>query len=176
MVLPENPTLGDVAELLWKEVTGITRTVTKQLSANNTTEAINLFQVTGAVRIFRIMGVIVDDTTLTNCTAAHFDLYDGTTDVDLTDNTGDLSGRGVGSHFAKCQNLSSAFEIANNNQARVTESSTDPRLFWQCTVTQKGGAQTFIRFKYTTTDAPINAQIKFYVSYSPINGGGLTEV
>ncbi len=41
---------------------------------------------------------------------------------------------------------------------------------------QKLGVDTFLRFNYTTTDAPINAQLKVDIEFADIDSGEYTAV
>jgi len=148
-----------------------TKTIT--LSANNTTASENIFQITGSVQIYRIYGEITDATTLANLTAASFDLYDSTAAVQMTAAGGVLSGMGVGTNFFKSGLAANNFDINNNAAGAITEQTYEGSdVFSRCIVTQKTGANTYIRFTYTTTDTPINAQIKFYVEYFGLDGSG----
>lgn len=144
------------------------------LDANNTTASENIFQVTGTVAILRLYGVIVDATTLTNLTGASWDLFAaGDAAIQISANNGVLSGTGVGTMFAKTGLAADTFALNNNVSADLIEQSYEGSdVFSAFIVTQKAGVDTFIRFTYTTTDAPINAQIKFYVEYRALGDLG----
>lgn len=148
------------------------------LNANNTSANVNVFQLTGSVEIMRIYGALTDTTTLTNCTGAYFDLYDSTAAVAITKNDGVLSGMAVGTFFLKNANTATTMAVADNSAGAVTEPATLGKAFYPFIVTQKTGANTYIRFNYTTTDAPANATATIYVEYRepPDSGGTLTAV
>lgn len=156
--------------------TGHVTSKTITLSANNTTASENIFQITGTVQVFRLYAEVVDATTLTNCTAASFDLYPtGGAAAQITAASGVLSGVGVGSYITKQALKASAFNVADNSAAVVNEAAVN-RTFTGFVATQKTGTDTFIRFTYTTTDAPINAQIKVYIEYRGLGTGTLVAV
>jgi len=151
----------------------VNKTIT--LDANNATASENIFQITGGVQVFRLWAEIVDATTLANLTAASFDLYDSAAAVQITAPTGVLSGFGVGTILIKDALLAQPFDVADNANGIVLEAGVN-RLFTGFAVVQKTGANTYIRFTYTTTDAPIDAAIKVYCEYRPLNGGTLVAV
>jgi hypothetical protein len=144
---------------------------TKVLSANNATANVNLFKVFGSVNVKKIYGVLTAKTTLTNMTAVSFDMNDATATVQLTKNDGVMSTALVGATIAK---TAVATTTASINLA-ATGTIIDAPLV-EFIATQKNGANTHIRFTYTTTDAPIAATMKFFVEYESINGGYLTIV
>lgn len=147
------------------------------LSANNTSDSVNVFELTGSVEVLSLHGEVTDATTLNNCTAVYFDLWDGTVSVPLSKVTGAaLSGCAVGSFFIRDSDSSTELSVLNNNQARVKEAATGTRLRSNFIITQKASTTTYIRFRYTTTDTPINAQITIGITYADIDGGEITAV
>ncbi len=171
VALPASPALTSVHDYLDRVAGDL---VTKQitLNANNTTASINLFLVTGAVQIFRLYAQITTKTTLANCTATYFNLYDGTARLAITKNNGVLSGVAVGSIFAKAGAASTTMVVGDATVGALTESATgDP--FYPFNAVAKAGVATNIALTYSTTDAPINAVVTVYCEYRPINGGSL---
>jgi len=144
------------------------------ISANNTSANIDCFQITGSIEILRIYGAIKTITTLANCTAAYFDLFTAGDAADvITKNNGVLSGMAVGTFFTKEAVKTETMTVINNATISVTEPATNKKTFTPFIVTQKTGADTFIRFNYTTSDAPANAVFTVYVEYrEPPNEGG----
>jgi len=61
---------------------GISTTNEITLSASNTTASVNIFQITGSVKIMSIYGVVTD--AATNLTAGFLELYDGGNHPDIT--------------------------------------------------------------------------------------------
>ena len=56
----------------------------------------------------------------------------------------------------------------------AAETKTDKKSGRPFTVTQKNGADTFIRLHFTTTDTPVNFKVKIHFEYYPVNGSTLT--
>ena len=153
----------------------VTKTIT--LSANNTSANVNVFQLTGTVRVLSLNGEVLSATTLNNCTNVYFDLWDGTNSAVITDSVGaNMSGFGVGSFFLKDGDSTVDLHCINNNQGRISEGSTGNRIFQEFILTQKISTNTYIRFNYTTTDEPINAQLKIDITYADIDSGNVTAV
>jgi len=159
-----SPEVDSVHEKLDSAVgSQVTKVIT--LSASNTTASENIFQITGTVEITSLHGGIADTTVLTNLTAAHFDLYDSTAAVDITRNQGVLSGLAVGTFFVKDGAVANDFSVCDNVAGAICEPASGNRAFAPFLLTQKTGANTFVRFTYTTTDAPINAQLRIEIRY-----------
>lgn len=130
----------------------------------------NTFVVTGNVLINRLYGVVTVATTITNCTAVYFSLYDGTNTVVLTLDGAVLSAATVGSLFIRENTAAVALAVSLADQCRLQ----DPAVTFALEpfiVTAKNGAATYIRFHYTTTDAPIAATVVVYAEYTGLAGG-----
>lgn len=152
----------------------LTKTVT--LNANNTTQSINLFQITGNVKILGIHGHITAKTTLTNLTNAYLAIWDGSVERAITKSQGaTLSGYNVGAFFAKTQDASASMANANNSVGNYVETTTDKNALQQFFAIQKTGTNTYIRFTYTTTDAPINAEFEFHIEFSDGDTGTIIQ-
>ena len=145
------------------------------LSANNATASVNIFQITGSVYVTRLFAILTTKTTLVNCTAASFDLFPTAgAAVQISAATGVLSGIAVGSVITKTGLAADVFNVADSVGAVVTEQGwAGSDVFNGFLVTQKVGVNTYIRFTYSTTDAPINAQLTVYAEYRGIGGGEL---
>jgi hypothetical protein len=165
-VLP-TATLNSVNNLTAR-VAGLQLSKAATLSANNTTASVNCFQLTGSVKVLKIYAILTAKTTLANCTAASFDLYDSTAVVQITQAEGVLSGLAVGTMVAKYDDNAVTWAINDNAAGKIMEHATNPELFHMFVATQKTAANTYIRFTYTTTDAPANAVLTVYVEYIPL--------
>lgn len=166
---------GSVHDYL-DRVSGDMVTKVATLNLNNTTGSINLFQITGAVEIIKLFGVLTAKTTLTNCTNAYVDLYDSTTAVNISKATTlTLSGMTVGGIIYKNAVATSVLQLADANVGNIAEGA-QALSFYRFMAVQKSGANTYIRFTYSTTDAPSNAQMTFYVEYRPLGTGTLVAV
>jgi hypothetical protein len=152
-----------------------TKTIT--LNANNTSASVNVFQVTGSTKVTLLHGEILTKTTLTNCTSVYFDLWDGTNSVPITKTTGaSMSGYNVGAFFIKDSDVATALSILNNASCGIKEAATGNRVNTEFIAVQKTATNTYIRFNYTTTDAPINATVKVDCQWADIDSGVLTAV
>lgn len=148
----------------------VTLEILKTLSANNTTARVNIVKLTGDVKA-KIKGVVTRKGTLANMTGVYFSIYDSTLNNAITKNDGVMSTALVGAVIAK---TAVAATTASINLA-ATGTIIDAALL-EFTATQKNGANTYLAFNYTTTDAPIDADVKFFIEYESINGGYLTAV
>ena len=173
---PSSLTTEGVYEHL-DRVVGHKTSKTITLSASNTTASENIFQITETVQVFRLYAEITDASTLANLTAASFDLWDSTAAVQLTAAGGVLSGMGTGTYIFKSGLAANNFDVNNNVAGAVTEQTYEGSdIYSRVLLTQKTGADTYIRFTYTTTDTPINAQLKVYVEYHAVDDGTLVAV
>jgi len=153
----------------------VSKTIT--LNANNTSVNVNCFQITGVVSIMSLHAEVVAATTLTNCTSVYFDLWDGTTSTAITKTTGAaISGFGVGSFLIKDSNNATAITTIQNNQARIVEAGSGQHAELGFVAIQKLSTNTYIRFNYSTTDAPINAQLEIHITYKDIDSGTIVAV
>ena len=146
------------------------------LSVNNGTQSLNCFEVTGTVRVSRLYAEIIDTTTLTNCTAAFFELDDGVVQSAITLNNGVLSGMVVDTFMAKTATSGVVLSIANSATGVITEPAAGKNAFQRFFATKKRGANTYIRFTYTSTNTPIDAQIRVYVEYKGMGDDGALAV
>lgn len=145
------------------------------LNANNTTQAKDLFIVTGAVCVHRIYGVFTRKGTLANMTDAHFNLNDGTADVAITKATTlTMSTAVVGSIVCKTAGATTNASFLSGAVGGIIEGGTNPMIDFQFVVKAKNTATTKIQWKYTTTDAPMDADVTFYLEYHAFDGGSAT--
>lgn len=158
-------------------VSGRPLTVEKHLTANNGEEFINCFQLFGTVELFRIYGIVTDDTVMNSCDELCFNLYDGTNTCCITQNSASLSGANVDSYFLKLYDSTEPLVVAlNNDSCQVKEHAENSISFYQCTITQRAGYDTFIQLHYRTTDTPIDAKVNIFAWFEPLDGGRLEVV
>ena len=152
--------------------TTISKVIT--LNVSNGTQSLNCFQLTGTVEVLRLYGEITTTSTFTNCTNVFFEIYDSTATRDITKSGAGavLSGMAVGTFIVKDAALGTALAVANNSTGMITEGST-AKIFEQFFLTQKTAADTYIRFTYTSSDAPVAATITVYCDYIGLGGGTL---
>lgn len=148
----------------------VSKTIT--LSANNTKASVNVFELSGTCRVLALYGRVKTVTTLTNLTAAYFNIWDGTAQRDLTLNTGAvMSGFGVGAFFAKLLRSTVVMSVQNNSFGIFVEDTSNKKQFQEFFVIQKAATATYIRFTYTTTDAPINAELEIFCEFVDEDNG-----
>lgn len=150
----------------------------KTLSANNTTANVQLFRVTGNVRILKLYGIV---TTVigANHTGAYFRTNDQTAQLDLTLSAVGvaLSAAAVGTMIARTALAATLATVKTAAAGRLTEPASAGILVnAEFEVTAKGSANTDIEYTYTTTDAPTSGVIQFFVEYEPLSADGAITV
>jgi len=109
-------------------------------------------------------------TTLTNLTGVYADIYDGTNIVTLTADGATLSNMPVGTFFTKDKVSTETYSVNDASECRMLETLADKKSGRPFTITAKNGATNYIRLHFTTTDAPVNFNVKIHFEYYPING------
>jgi len=170
------PMLGDLLQIMLNRVAGkeVEKSIT--LSANASSEKINVFKINGIVRIEKLWALVTDATTMSNCTNVHFDVCDGASSFKITNDMAILSNAPVGTRFWKTGVASENIGIIKTDKANMIESASSPKVYWECKVAQKNSTDTYLRFCYNTTDTPINATITIFARYFPEDGGSLEVV
>ena len=143
----------------------------KSLTANNTTAVVPIFTVTGQVKVTRIYG-IVTTTIVSNCTATHWRLNDGSVQTNITLSSGtNISTYTEGSFIGRIALAATAIGGKISSQCNIQDpaAATSKSVFQPFIAGQAvGGATTNIEFVYTTTDTPITGAIDFYLRWVPI--------
>lgn len=151
-------------------IDGITSFVSKTLAANNTTEVIPLFHITGTVEVRGLWGVVT--TALgSNNTAAYWRLNDQSAQSDITLSTGTtLSSLAAGSTIVKKGLAAAALTALSNSQERVSEPTTlETTYFSPFVAVKKTAAVTDIEFVYTSSNTPTTGVISFFARWLPIS-------
>ncbi len=143
------------------------------ISAASGSHNVNVFKVTGSVRILEQYAEITEITTLTNLTALYSTLYDSSASVDLTADGAVLSGLPVGTMFTKDKAATEEYTVCSAAAGCVNETASDKKVGKPFTVTAKTGADTFIRMNFSTTDDPVSFKMLLVFEWEPIDGGGL---
>lgn len=155
--------------------TPIRTSVSKTLSANNTTANVQLWRVTGSVYINKIYG-IVTTAIGANHTGAYLRLNDQTAQQDITLSTGGatLSALPAGSLIHKDSLAGSDVLTVVSNATGVMYETGTPGvdLSQGFALVKKTGANTDIEYTYTTTDTPTSGVIQFFVEYVPLSADG----
>ena len=148
------------------------------LIGNNTTVVVPIFTITGSVLVKGIWGTVT--TVLgANHTASAFRFNDGTTQSNITLNTGtDISAAPVGSSIVKKGLAAAAVTLLSSSQERVSEPTTlETAYFSPCTLVAKNAVTTNIEYVYATTDTPTSGVINFGLLWLPIStNAGVTPL
>jgi hypothetical protein len=143
------------------------------LDANNGSDVKSLFAFTKSVRVLALHLEVIDATTLNNCTGVYFDAWDGASSEIITADGAVLSNFEVDSFALKDQDNSIVLTTARADQVRMTEPAAGKKSHQPFILTTKSGQTNHIRLHYTTTDTPINAQLKVVCEFSVINSGDM---
>lgn len=138
--------------------------VTKTVNITAAGATVDLFTITGGVRIFGLGGKFTDVTDVADIDGAYWDLDDGAVQADLTNSAGTtLDGVSVDALILKVASAGTALTLLNSDQVRVDE--TDPkRLLYPFVVNGATGATNKIRFTYTSA-AGCDATIVFALEW-----------
>jgi hypothetical protein len=144
------------------------------LSASNATDVIDVCEFTGVIEILALTAEVMVVNTLNNCTNVHFLISDGTTNIVLSKATGaNINGFGTGSFLIKEGNASVELSVADSNTITMIEGTTGGKAKTPFILVANKGASNYIQFKYTTTDTPIDAELKVIITWADINSGVL---
>jgi hypothetical protein len=168
---PGRPTADDCIRHIFNDVYVVNATM-----GGTGAQTVNVFEFTGTVMIIDQWAEITRVGTLTNLTNMYATIYDGTNTVNLTLDGASLSGAPVGSFFTKDKIASSAYTVNLADECRMLETQDVKKAGRPFIVTAKNGATNYIRFHYTTTDNPVDFDMKIFFEYRVMNGGTLTLV
>ena len=146
----------------------------KTLSASNTTANVSVFSITGSVLVTKLCGIV---TTVigANHTGAYFNLFDQTSRVNITLNTGGmtLSALPSGSFLGKLGLAGAVGTVKSAAVGGIIEPTTLETLeFSPFQAVKKSTAATEIDYTYSTTDAPTSGVIQFLIEYQPLSSDG----
>jgi hypothetical protein len=157
------------------KVLGRCNIVSKDLNANGALQNIDLFKVTGAIRILELFGILTGNTTFTNCTLIHFNVHDGVNTHQLTAAAGpNMNGFALGSKIEMANTIANPAIALNADQGRTEDGGVGLVISPKSTIAPDG-SDTYIRFTYTTTDTPIEAIMWFYIRWVPLSIDALVE-
>jgi hypothetical protein len=134
---------------------------------------VNVFKITGSVRVLDQWAIITRVGTLTNLTGVYADLWDGSASVDLTADGAVLSGMPVGTFFTKDKVAANAYSVSDASNGALLETLDNRFVGRPFIVTAKNGADTYIRFNYTTTDNPVDFDMEIHFEYELMNNSTL---
>lgn len=148
------------------------KTIGKTLTANAGDEDLSLFEVIGSVDILAIYGVVTSGLSA-GLTVAYFNLWDGASEVEITDNAGsDISSLPVGSVISKLDVATAVVDVIDSTNGVVSEDATYKQLRKEFNVTAKAGATTTIRFTYSAAGVA-SGSIQFFIEYIPRSQGAI---
>lgn len=143
--------------------------VSKSNTCNGTgPQSDNIFTVNGLVRVLELYGICTEATNSVVFSNCYLDLYDGTSNYEITDLDAptDCSGIGVGGSFVKNGTSSSvAGTFLNAAAGGVVAYGNIPFFTWK-----KTGATTTIRFNFTGS-AATDVDMEFVCRYEPLGTG-----
>lgn len=166
----QNPSANTTNDLLLRG--GRTISQMKSFSASAGSETINVFELSGNIYVHRLYAII-GAVGLGNHTGAHFDLY-GSTNADITDGLvgANLSSMSNGAVFYKGSMATGAIDFTDNPASAPFFKESDPSIrssvFQGFMARSQVGSSTYIRYTYTTTDAPTQGDATFYITYTPL--------
>lgn len=140
------------------------------LVGNNTTVAVPIFAITGNIQVNCLYGVVTTALGVNN-TAAYWRLNDGTTQANISLNTGTtISAAPAGSILLRRQTAASALTLNSATAGTVQDNpaSISVALLPFVASQKTGGVTTNIEFVYSTTDAPTTGAITFYCGWIPL--------
>ncbi len=146
---------------------------TVNVTANNESLIVNVFQFTETLIILNQWAILTDVTSITNCTNVYADVFDGTNSEDLTKDGITLSGAPVGSFFTKDKVNTETYSLMLADQVRINEIGTDKKAGRPFTITAKNGATNYIRF-LLTTNTTLDFTMFLHFEYLLLNGATLT--
>jgi hypothetical protein len=173
VVIPEEQQLNSPYEILERE--GRRVFVEANITGNNDSYNVNVFKIIGTVRILDQFALISEIANLTNMTGIYADLWDGTLATDLTADGATLSGLPVGSYLTKDRDAAEQYSVISAATGAVHEIGLGDDIGQPFTVTQKNGADTFIRFNYTTNTV-LDIVMQIFFKWQAVDGGKLELV
>lgn len=138
-------------------------------------QTVNVFQVTGVVRVLNQWARITEVTLMDNVTAVYATLYDGTTTTNLTANGITLSNLGVNTYFTKDQLSAQTYSLLPGNVGGMLETIADRDAGRPFTVNQKSGVNTYIQLNATAGGSQQSFKMVLHFEYRLLNGGSNLE-
>jgi len=139
-------------------------------------QTVNVFKVSGTVRVIDQWARITNVTRLDNCTGVYSDFWDGDSAVPLTTDGIDLSNKGVGSFFTKDLLGTEPYSVIAGVDGGMLETRDDDRIGRPFTVTQKGTNDAYIRLHATAGGDTQIFRMFIYFAYQLLDGGSNFEV
>ena len=149
--------------------------VTKTLAQGSEPISVNLFSFTGPFRLLRLYGVCTEATDTSDCDDAYFNIYDGTNNVDLSDDQSasgiTLTNMTVGSVFGiNAAATVDAFYTKSDQCRYLAASSIGPELWQSGLIVAKNAVTNYVRFTYDSAAASgIDIDIAYHIFYTNVD-------
>lgn len=160
---------GQVAYLAPMLRTTSTHSFTANNTANNT---IQIFQVTGAVRVSKLWGVVTTAMGA-NHTGIFFVEYDGTSAVNISaSSSGNLNSAAVDSFVGVTGVAATQTSVVTNATGNAHAIAANQEAFQEFFLIQKAGVNTYVGYVYTTTDTPTSGAMTWTIEWEPLSADG----
>jgi hypothetical protein len=103
-------------------------------------------------------------------------VWDGSNSDNLTADGAVLSGAPMGTFFTRDKESTQPYTVSFADEVRMTEPDNDKRIGFPFTITAKGISANYMRFHYSTTDDPVDFDLKIFFRFRTMNGGTFTVV
>ena len=134
----------------------------------------NIFKLTGAVRIYEVVGVV--DTVIPNTASTiHLELYSTNATVDITDAPGvNIAQAVVGSILVRNGPLADPLMLANPNATPAVAENADPKApKTAIDIVADNGADTYVRLVLSAALA--SGAIHWHARWEPLSDAGILE-
>jgi hypothetical protein len=139
-------------------------------------QVVNVFQVTGSVRILDQWARITEVTRMDDLTAVYATWYNGTSAVDLTSNGIVLSNLGVGTYFTKDKLSTQTYSLIPGTTGGMIETVADRNAGRPFTLAQKNGANCYIQLRATAGTATQVFKMFLHFKYELNDGGSRLDL
>ena len=134
-------------------------------------EAVNLFMVEGAVKVYNFFGVVSDVTDVSAVTVAFLELYDDDSKP-ITKATGtDLSGMNVGSIIGRNAAAATALYLADASDGVIADGDLGSDFFAAFLALAQKDTDTYIRFNFTSDSGGYDFTIDWEIVWMPLSEG-----
>jgi len=138
-------------------------------AAGNPVE-VNLFEVTGLVRLNQIVGIFEDVTNVVDIDDVRLDVTDGVHDTVITSAAGVVCDAAtVNASLVKIDDATGALVFLNADEARIEEtnkhSNLDPVM-----INAENGGTSYVRMLYKNVDTNLNCKIRWYAEWRSYHG------
>ena len=145
----------------------------KLIAVAGATSAVNMFLVTGLVRLLNFVAIFTDVTEVTDIDDVHLDVWDGAS-TDLTLATApDCSGVTLNSALIKADDATGALILMDSANAAI-EDTTKQQILDPVLINAKEGTATYIRFNWVNADTNLDCELMCYAEWRSFCGAGGT--